>query len=139
MGARILVVEDNEQNLQLTSFLLEAFGHLAIEARSGLEGVERARTQRPDLVLLDIQMPEMDGFETLAEMRTLSELEGTPIVALTALAMVGDRETGLAAGFDGYITKPITPESFAAHIDEFLPEGSKSVLRPRRERRADAE
>jgi two-component system cell cycle response regulator len=133
MGARILVVEDNEQNLQLTSFLLEAFGHLAIEARSGREGLERATRQEVDLVLLDIQMPEMDSLETLAEMRRLSELEGTPIVALTALAMVGDREIGLAAGFDGYITKPITPEGFAAEIDAFLPADRRSSLRPRRD------
>ena len=133
MGGRILVVEDNEQSLQLTSFLLEALGHLAVEARSGGEAVKRARRQPVDLVLVDIRMLDDSRFDTVAELRTLPELESTPIVALTTQGTSGDW-VGSGNRVDGFVTKPMTPESFAAEVDEFLPEDRRSALRshPRR-------
>jgi two-component system cell cycle response regulator len=126
--ARILVVEDNSENLELIRFLLAAFGHEPLLTTGAREGLEAAMAERPDLILMDIQMPEMDGFEALAEIRAQPAVAATPVVALTALAMVGDRERALRAGFDGYITKPIRPEAFVAEIDRFLPEELRSPM-----------
>jgi CheY-like chemotaxis protein len=120
VGASILLIEDNRDNLELINFLLSALGHTPRLAVSGPRGIEAAKRELPDLILLDIQMPEMDGFEVLRIIRTDPALSSTPVVALTAVAMVGDRETGLRAGFDGYITKPITPEAFADELDAYL-------------------
>jgi two-component system, cell cycle response regulator DivK len=138
MGARILLVQDDEQSLQLTSFLLEAFGHLPIEARTGQRGLDQARRQPVDLVLLDLQTPQAGLLETLAAMRTVSELSSTPIVALTALAKPSDGGNGPVTGFDGYISKAVTPEGFAAQIDAFLPVERRSSVRPRSARRTGA-
>ena len=124
--ARILIVEDNADNLELIRFILEAFGHTPLGATSGRDGVDAARRDRPDLILMDLQMPGMDGFEALEELRSDSSFAATPLIALTALAMVGDRERALRAGFDGYITKPIAPETFVSTLDEFLPGGLRS-------------
>jgi two-component system cell cycle response regulator len=114
--ARVLVIEDNTDNLRLVTFLLEAFGHEVEVAGSGNAGVAAAAEARPDLILLDLQMPEMDGFEVIRRLRAVPGLAGRPIVALTAYAMAGDEERVLAAGFDGYLTKPITPETFEAEV-----------------------
>jgi CheY-like chemotaxis protein len=121
MGARIAVVDDNLENLRFICFLTEAFGHTALRATNGAEAVALVAREVPDLVLLDIHMPGMDGFETLRVLRVDSRIAHVPVVALTALAMVGDRDVALAAGFDGYITKPIQPDRFATEIDAFLP------------------
>jgi two-component system, cell cycle response regulator DivK len=131
MGARILIVQDEEQSLQLTSFLLEAFGHFPIEARTGQQGLDQARRQPVDLILLDLQSPEAGVLETVAAMRTVSERSSTPIVALTALGNASDGGDGPAAGFDGYISKAVTPAGFAAQIDAFLPVERRSSVRPR--------
>ena len=119
MRARILVVEDNPNNLELMAFLLEAFGHEALLAHDGEEGLEVARRTPVDLVLLDLQMPKMDGYELVRRLRAEAGWTA-PLVAVTALAMVGDREKILAAGFDGYLTKPITPETFVNDVERFL-------------------
>src|SRR4051812_38643663 len=99
MGARIPVVEDNPNNLDLVVFLLQAFGHEPLVARDGEEGLATARRERVDLVLLDLQLPKIDGYEVLRRLRADPAWK-TPILAVTALAMVGDRERILAAGFD---------------------------------------
>jgi two-component system cell cycle response regulator len=114
------VIEDNPTNLQLVVYLLEAFGHQVNGAREGAEGLEMARQQPYDLILLDIHMPKMDGYEVAQRLRADPDCRGTPIVAVTALAMVGDREKLLTSGFNGYISKPIDPETFAAKVQEFL-------------------
>jgi two-component system cell cycle response regulator len=119
MPARILVVEDNPNNLELMDFLLGAFGHRALLAHDGEEGLEIARRQPVDLVLVDLQMPRMDGFELLRRLRAEPGWRA-PLIAVTALAMVGDREKILAAGFDGYVAKPIAPETFVAEVERFL-------------------
>jgi len=102
------------------AYLLTAFGHQAIEAHSGAEGIEKARTENPQLVLLDIHMPVMDGYEVARLLRADADCWQIPIVAVTALAMVGDREKILASGFNGYIAKPIDPEAFSIQVNEFL-------------------
>jgi two-component system, cell cycle response regulator len=118
--ARILVVEDNEDNLTLTDYLLRAYGYTPLLARSGEEGLRIAVEMRPDLILLDVRMPGMDGYQAAAAIRSTPGLERTRVVAVTASAMAGDRERIAAAGFDGYIQKPIDPETLLARLEPFL-------------------
>ncbi|MEA2418288.1 MAG: hypothetical protein QOE60_494 [Thermoleophilaceae bacterium] len=120
MEATILVVEDNRDNMELMEYLLTAFGYTPILARGGADAIRHARQQPPDLILMDLQMPDMDGHEVSAKIRAEPGLQGCAIVAVTAFAMVGDRERILAAGFDGYISKPIAPESFVTEVEGFL-------------------
>jgi CheY-like chemotaxis protein len=116
----ILVIEDNKDNIRLVDYVLRAHGYEPLLATSGAVGVQLALDHRPDLILLDIRMPYMDGYEVVAQLKAAG-LEGTRIVAVTASAMVGDREKIAAAGFDGYIQKPIDPETFIAQVEHFLP------------------
>ena len=118
--ASVLVIEDNVANRKLMAYLLQAFGHMAIEAATGEEGLEITADTLPDLVLLDLQLPGLDGFQTLAELRTRPGAT-MPVVAVTAYAMVGDEERVRRAGFDGFITKPIEPQHFISRIEQFLP------------------
>lgn len=122
MAIRILVVEDNEPNIQLVDYLLKAHGYVPVLARTGEDGLRLAGIERPDLILLDISLPGIDGYEVADAIRRQAGFEHTQIVAVTASAMVGDRERIDAAGFDGYIQKPINPETFIAEIESFLPE-----------------
>jgi CheY-like chemotaxis protein len=118
--ARVLVVEDQKENLDLMAYLLRAFGHEVITARNGAEGLEAARQARPDLMVIDIQMPVMDGLELVASVKDDAALATIPAVGVTAFAMVGDRDRILAAGFDGYVSKPIDPTSFVPTLEAFL-------------------
>jgi two-component system, cell cycle response regulator DivK len=120
MKHTIVLIEDNEQNLYLASFLLEKNGCQVVPARSGPEGIELAARLRPDLVVLDIQLPGMDGYTVAQELRKNEVLKDVPIVAVTSYAMVGDRERVLAAGCSGYIEKPINPDTFADEIAKHL-------------------
>lgn len=120
MNKRILIAEDNEQNLYLISFLLEKNGFEILVARTGAEAIEQARAARPDLILIDIQMPEMDGYEAIERLKRLPETSRIPVVVVSSYAMAGDRERALRLGCAGYIEKPITPETFAAQIGDFL-------------------
>lgn len=121
MPARIVIVEDVPHNMQLMTYLLEVNGHTVLPAVDGREGYDAAKRHRPDLVIMDLQLPELSGEEVLALLRRDPELVGMPVLAVTALAMVGDRDRVLAAGFDGYISKPIDPRAFARAVDEHLP------------------
>src|SRR4051812_43861918 len=103
MAARILIVEDNPDNTELMAYLLQAFGYSPLTAREGEEGLEVARRELPDLILCDIHLPKLDGFEVPRQLKGDPRLCTTPLVAITAFAMVGDRERMLAAGFDGYL------------------------------------
>ncbi len=127
MGARILVIEDNPANLQLMTYLLEAFGHTVVPAHSGEEGLERA-AELPDLILCDMQLPGLDGFEVARALSQSRSLRALPLVAVTALAMVGDRERVLAEGFDGYLAKPIEPETFVQQVETFLRPGAHGLV-----------
>jgi len=117
---KILIVEDNEQNLYLETFLLEKQGYDVIQARNGQEGLDVAAAERPDLILLDIQLPVMDGYEVARRLKQAQETQSTPIVAVTSYAMAGDREAVLSAGCEGYIEKPIDPDHFAEQVKRFL-------------------
>jgi len=117
---RILVIEDNEANLELMVYLLRAMGYEPLSAEDGLSGLALARDLVPDLVLCDINMPGMNGFEVATELRADVRTRQIPIIAITAFAMVGDRERILASGFDMYLSKPIQPETFVDQIRELV-------------------
>lgn len=121
---RVLVIEDNEKNMYLMTFLLEKMGHRVLQAVTGEEGVETAEREVPDLVLMDIQLPGIDGFEATRRIRASVAARDVPIVAVTSFAMTGDRERLLAAGCNGYIEKPIDPDAIRAQISGFLGEAS---------------
>ena len=129
MPALILVVEDNPANLELMRYLLETSGYALAIATDGEGAVAAARREQPDLVICDIQLPDIDGFEVLRRLRALPGLSATVIVAVTALAMVGDRDRILAAGFTQYLSKPIEPESFVRQVEELLPCGLRAGRR----------
>lgn len=122
MSTSVLLIEDNEQNRYLARFLLEQQGYEVHEAVDGLAGIDLAETLRPALILLDIQLPRMDGYEVAAALRQHPELRATPIIAVTSYAMVGDRERCLEAGCNGYIEKPIDPSTFVDQIEAILGE-----------------
>ncbi|MBA3853125.1 MAG: response regulator [Gemmatimonas sp.] len=117
MTRRILLIEDNEQNRYLATFLLERHGYRVEVAADGVAGVAAATASPPDLILLDIQLPGMDGHAVARTLRSNAALARVPIIAVTSYAMVGDREKVLAAGCDGYLEKPIDPETFVASIE----------------------
>lgn len=121
MSAHILIVEDNVANRELVAYLFHSAGYTPDIARDGMEALEKARAHPPDLILADLNMPRLDGYGLLAEIRADAVLREVPILAVTALAMVGDRSRVLESGFDGYVTKPIDPENLVASVEEFLP------------------
>lgn len=121
MSRKILLVEDNPANRYLATFLLETEGFEVVHAANGREAIEQAAKLHPDLILMDIQMPEMDGYEAARCIREVPETAGLPIVAVTSYAMAGDRERALRLGFVGYLEKPISAETFVAHVSRFLP------------------
>lgn len=118
--ARILIIEDNEQNLYLETFILQKNGHEILQARNGEIGIALAAQALPDLILLDIQLPEMDGYTVAEELRKNPTIAYTPIIAVTSYAMTGDRERILAAGCTSYIEKPINPDTFHMEVIQFL-------------------
>ncbi len=124
MNKRILLIEDNEQNRYLASFLLQARGWEMVHAEDGPTGVELAGQVEPVLILLDIQLPGMDGYEVARALRQDPKLATIPIVAVTSYAMPGDRERCMAAGCNGYIEKPIDPNTFAVDVERFVKEDS---------------
>lgn len=121
MGARILVIEDNPANLELARYLLHARGHSVDCASEGLEGIARAQAGLPDLVLSDIGMPDIDGYEVLRRLRADPACHHIAIVALTAYSMPGDQARAMSSGFDGYLSKPVDPETFVQQVEAFLP------------------
>jgi two-component system cell cycle response regulator DivK len=114
--ARVLVIEDNPANMKLATFLLESAGHVVLTATDAELGLTLARDQRPDLILMDIQLPGMDGLEATAQLKGADETRGIPVIALTALAMKGDEERIRAAGCDGYVAKPLSYKEFLATV-----------------------
>jgi two-component system cell cycle response regulator DivK len=117
---RILIVEDNPDNRTLISDILQAMDYTVIEAMDGEEGVAKARAERPDLVLMDLSLPQMDGWTATRQIKADEALKKIPIIALTAHAMVGDREKALDAGCDDYISKPIDLRELQSKIRHFL-------------------
>ena len=123
----VLYIEDNEQNYYLVKVLLKTRGFEVLWAQDGREGIEKADQSRRDLILLDIQLPVMDGYEVARRLRSNPELSKIPIVAVTSYAMSGDREKALGAGCNGYIEKPIDPDTFLAQIDKYFPGADPGV------------
>lgn len=117
--AHVLIIEDNAANLELMTYLLDAFGHAVCAARDGAEGLIAVRSNPPDVIICDVQIPKVDGFEVARRLKSDSNLRHIPLIAVTALAMVGDRDRILASGFDGYIAKPIEPEQFVRQVEAF--------------------
>jgi two-component system, cell cycle response regulator DivK len=126
MTVVILVVDDNAANLKLAREILTARGYEVISADRGAQAVEMARTRRPALVLLDMRLPDVDGLEVLKRLRSLAETKDLPVVAMTAQAMTGDRERFLAAGCDGYVSKPISLRILYAEVERHLGDRSAS-------------
>ncbi|MFO1268200.1 MAG: response regulator [Rubrivivax sp.] len=130
MATRILVIEDNPVNLELMQSLLEAWQYDVLTATAGAEGLAVAAAKRPDLVICDIQMPGIDGYEVARRLRADPALGRIPLVAVTAYAMVGDHEKALAAGFDRHVAKPIDPATFIAAIEPLLAGEPAGAPRP---------
>ncbi len=127
MNKKILYIEDNEQNLYLVRYILEKSGYEVVSARDGAEGITAALRELPALILLDIQLPGMDGYTVAKRLRASRDLKAIPIIAVTSYAMVGDRERALEAGCTGYIEKPINPETFLAQIERHLETGGRTI------------
>lgn len=120
MNETLLIIEDNPENYYLMRFLLENNGFKILGADNGKDGINMAITNVPDAILLDIQLPEMDGYAVARELKKHQELDHVPIIAVTSYAMVGDKDMAIQAGASGYIEKPIDPDNFINQIREYL-------------------
>lgn len=125
---KILIVEDNQDSRELFIKILKNKGYDLIEAVDGEEAIEKAIKEKPNLILLDISIPKLDGYEVTKRLKTLEEFQNIPIVALTAHAMKGDREKFISAGFEGYISKPINVREFPEQVKEYLKGKWESIL-----------
>jgi diguanylate cyclase (GGDEF)-like protein/PAS domain S-box-containing protein len=130
VSARILIIEDNPTNMELMVYLLHASGYTVLTAYDGASGVETARETNPDLIICDVHLPKLDGYGVVSVLKNDAALCTVPVLAVTALAMVGDREKLLAVGFDGYIGKPIEPDTFVAQVEAFLPAPRAEAVEP---------
>lgn len=119
MALNVLLIEDSPANLALITYLVRAYGHTIATATDGLTGVEKALADPYDLILCDLALPKLDGYGVVTRLKAEPATRDVPIIAVTASAMVGDRDKVLAAGFDGYITKPIAPETFVGEVEAF--------------------
>ena len=131
MTARILVIEDDEASRMLVTYLLEADGYQVYSASNGRDGVRAALEHGPDLILSDLQMPVMDGYEVARLLHADPGWRRAPLVAVTAFSMPGDREKALEVGFQDHISKPIDPERFVRQIEAYLSPASRAVRPPR--------
>ena len=122
MQKKILVIEDNEDNRRIARDLLTSAGYEVIEAVTGQEGVTAAETHRPKLILMDIQLPDFDGYEATRRIRANTSLGAIPIIAVTSYALSGDDVKAFEAGCDAYVTKPFSPRELLAKIREYLPQ-----------------
>src|SRR3954467_4836803 len=122
MSKRILVVEDQEDNRRIVHDLLSASGYELIEATTGEDGLKLAAAQKPDLILMDIQLPGMDGYEVTRRIKSNPQLAHIPIIVVTSYALSGDDKKAFEAGCNGYVTKPFSPRVLLAKIREFLPD-----------------
>jgi two-component system, cell cycle response regulator DivK len=124
-GEQILVVEDNEKNMKLVRDVLQAKGYRTLEATTGGRAVKLATEHEPDLVLMDVQLPDVDGLEALGRLRANERTASIPVLAVTAQAMQGDRERFLAAGFDGYVSKPLDIVELVATVKRHCDGGGR--------------
>lgn len=117
---KALVIEDTPDNMELITFILKQNGYDTVQAWTGQEGVDKAREEVPDFIILDIRLPDIDGPEVLSRIRSIENLRHIPVIAMTSYAMAGDREKLLAAGCTGYIEKPIDPETVINEVEQIL-------------------
>ena len=120
MKPTILIIEDNEQNMYMLSYLLTKSNYNVIEAFNGLDGFRLAHENNPEIILIDIHLPDMDGYEICNKLRHNGLPKGTTIIAVTSYAMSGDREKAIEAGADGYLEKPINPETFVSEMENII-------------------
>ncbi len=130
MPARILIIEDDSASRALVKYLLETAGYVTLDADDGGVGVQRILQANPDLVICDLQMPVMNGYEVVRYLREHPGWRRVPLIAVTAFSMAGDRETALKAGFDEHLTKPIDPETFVGQIEALLPTELRAMRPP---------
>lgn len=122
MMKRILVIEDQEDNRAILRDLLGAAGYVYLEAVNGADGVATALVEKPDLILMDIQLPELDGYDATRRIRTIPEIATVPIIAVTSYALSGDEAKARAAGCNDYVTKPYSPRALLAKVRQYLPD-----------------
>jgi CheY-like chemotaxis protein len=120
MKQKILIIEDNEQNMYMLSYLLENNDFDVIQASNGTDGIRIAETDQPDAILLDIQLPGMDGYEIAGRLKKIEKMKHIPIIAVSSYAMQGDKEKAIEAGATGYIEKPIDPDKFVSQLKKFI-------------------
>jgi two-component system, cell cycle response regulator DivK len=120
MILKVLIIEDNEQNMYMLSYLLKGNRYEIIQAFNGSDGIKAAMKEVPDVILLDIQLPEMDGYQVARELKSIQSLSHIPIIAVTSHAMVGDREKAIESGATGYIEKPIDPDNFIQKMESYF-------------------
>lgn len=120
MKQKILIIEDNDQNMYMLTYLLESNNYEVVQSFNGPAGIILAREKLPDAILLDIQLPDMDGYAVARELRKNLDLSKTPIIAVTSYAMTGDKEKAFEAGATGYIEKPIDPDTFISQLKVFI-------------------
>lgn len=130
MTARILIIEDHPDNMELMVCLLEAFGYVVLIAMNGETGIKIACSELPDLIICDVHLPNVDGYGVLQHLKGEAGLQNIPVIAVTALAMVGDRQKLLNAGFGGYLSKPIEPEAFVSQVEQFIRADLRSTTGP---------
>ena len=121
MPARILIIEDNPDSCDLLKYLLESAGYVVLEAVDGSAGVQQALQHDPDMVLCDLQLPVLNGYEVIHALKSDARWRPVPLIAVTAFSMLGDREKALAEGFNDHISKPIEPETIIAQLEAWLP------------------
>ena len=126
MAKRILIVEDQEDNRMIMRDVLSSAGYDLIEAVNGEDGVKLAHSERPDLILMDIQLPIIDGYEATRQIKGSTVLKSIPIIAVTSYALSGDQAKARAAGCDGYVSKPFSPRELLARVREYLPDAAGS-------------
>jgi two-component system, cell cycle response regulator DivK len=128
MKNKILMIEDNEQNMYMLTYLLESNNYEVHQSFNGADGIVLAKEILPDIILLDIQLPEMDGYTVARKLRENKDLLNTSIIAVTSYAMVGDREKVMEAGADGYIEKPIDPDTFISQMESVIQKKGKKLI-----------
>jgi len=120
MKKKILIVEDDVQSLYMLTFLLESNNYEVFQSNNGADGIFKAKGYHPDAIILDIQLPEMDGYKVTRELRATDEVKDIPIIVVTSFAMIGDRNKALEAGATGYIEKPINPDTFISQMESYI-------------------
>ena len=131
MAAKILIVDDDLQSLKVVGLMLQRRGYTIVAARGGEQGLAKAESDRPDLVLLDVMMPDINGLEVCRKLRSQPATRHIPIIMFTAKTLVGDKVEGFQAGADDYLTKPIHPDDLAAHVDAVLQRNARPCIEPR--------